>query len=72
MAVETDREGRQLAQRDANARAVERGQPLPFPNVWDVLDPTKVSSSASVEERLASVREFRRVCPTRPKRRHSI
>jgi hypothetical protein len=72
MTTQAERERRQLAQREANARAAERGEALPFPNVWDALDATKVPPSASVEQRLASVREFHRLCHPRPKRRHSI
>ncbi len=72
MTTQSDREQRRIAQREANELAAERGEPLPFPNVWDTLDTTKVPPSASVEERLASIREFHRICRPRPKRSHSI
>ena len=72
MTTQEERERRRLAQREANARAAEQGEPLPFPNIWDELDATKVPPSAPVEQRLASIREFRRICRPRPKRRHSI
>jgi hypothetical protein len=48
-----------LAQRAANARARERGEPLPYPNLWDTLDPTKLDGEPTHEALLASVAAFR-------------
>lgn len=62
-------------QRADNEAARRRGEPLPFPNRWDVLDPTKVDAASEdvTEERLlASTREFMRRCRPRPRRRHVI
>jgi len=42
-----EREGRALEQRAANDRAAQARQPLPFPNLWDRWDPTKVDRGAS-------------------------
>jgi hypothetical protein len=59
-------------QRAANAAAREAGAPLPHPNVWDVLDPTKVPSDATPEQLRASYEAFRRICRPRPCRRHTL
>ena len=45
-----DRVARAIAQRDANERAREAGQPLPYPNPWDALDPTKLPRDATAEQ----------------------
>lgn len=63
---------RALAERAANREASEKGLPLPFPNVWDALDPTKVPRDATPEEIAASYREFCKICPPRQKRRHTL
>jgi hypothetical protein len=71
--VEADaRERRAIAQREANARAAARGEPLPFPNPWDTLDPTKVGPDATPEEITASYREFRRRCRTKTRRQLTL
>ena len=60
---------RALAQREANARAKREGRPLPFPNPWDDLDPTKILPEDATPERLAArYREFNQLC-RRPKRK---
>ena len=61
-----------LAQRAANLRAATAGLPLPFPNVWDALDPTKAARDAAPAEILASHVEFRRRCRPRPRKRHAL
>lgn len=58
-----------MAQRQANERAAVRGEPLPFPNPWDVLDPTKVGPDAKPEQITASFREFSKRCRTQVRRR---
>ena len=63
---------RALAERRANAIAAAQGRPLPFPNIWDELDPTKVPRDASPEEIQRRYAEFRRLCPPRPKKRHVL
>lgn len=58
----------QHRQLEANRLAKQSGDPLPYPNLWDFLDPTKVDEGASPEEITASYREFRKICPpNRPK-----
>jgi hypothetical protein len=61
-----------LAERRANREAREKGLPLPFPNIWDELDPTKVSRDASPEEITARYREFCKICPPPRKRRYIV
>jgi len=60
-----------LAQREANARAAAAGEPLPYPNVWDALDPTKVDRDATPEQITQRVREFNRRC-RKPVKRYTI
>lgn len=59
------------AQRAANDRAAARGEPLPYPNFWDLHDPTKVQPGASAEEVHQRYLEFRKRCRT-PLKRHTI
>lgn len=61
-----------MAQREANARAAERGEPLPFPNPWDLWDPTKVPPDATPEQITASYRAFRALCRPAPVKRYTI
>lgn len=68
----TEREQRAAAQRDANAAARERGEPLPFPNPWDELDPTKVAVDATPDEVLRSHEAFNRICRPPPCIRHVL
>jgi hypothetical protein len=63
---------RALQQREANAAAYASGEPLPFPNIWDALDPTKVHPDATAAEIRASHREFDRLCRRRPRKRHVL
>lgn len=67
-----DRAMNALEQRATNERAAAAGEPLPFPNVWDALDPSKVAPGASPGEVAASHREFHRRCRPRPRKRHVI
>ncbi|MBN2194199.1 MAG: hypothetical protein JW751_15390 [Polyangiaceae bacterium] len=66
----TFEESRALAQRAANERAKAAGEPLPFPNVWDVLDPTKTAADATPDEIARSQAEFSRLCRRPPCRRY--
>ncbi len=66
------KEERALAQRAANAAAARDGRPLPYPNPWDVLDPTKLPRDASPEAYQQSYREFRKLCPPFQPKRHTI
>lgn len=59
-------------QRAANAAARDAGVALPYPNIWDVLDPTKVSPDATPEQLRASYEAFRHICRARPCRRHTL
>jgi hypothetical protein len=63
---------RAMAQRAANAEASRKGEPLPYPNMWDVLDPTKVERNATIEEIHRSYLEFAELCRSRPKKRHAL
>jgi hypothetical protein len=67
-----EQERRAVAQRLANARAVAEGRPLPHPNVWDRLDPTKVAPGATPEEIQASHDAFRGLCRPRARKRHRL
>ena len=62
-------EAEKLAQRRANAEAKARGAPLPHPNVWDALDPTKIPEDADEEAYAESVRAFTKLCPPKKPRR---
>lgn len=61
-----------LAQREANGQARDLGLPLPFPNIWDEWDPTKVDRDATIEEIHRRYQEFKKLCRRRPKRRHAL
>jgi hypothetical protein len=65
-------EERAVAERAVNKQAKELGLPLPYPNIWDLLDPTKVDQDATPEEIHKSYQEFRKLCPPRPRKRHVI
>lgn len=54
-----------MAQREANARAKAAGRPLPSPNLWDTLDPTKCAPGASTEEVQARYEHFTQICRKR-------
>ena len=56
-------------QRRANAKAKAEGKPLPYPSIWDTLDPTKVPEDATPEQVLESFRAFQRICRPRPRKR---
>ncbi len=69
----SDQEARALAQREANRRAAENGLPLPYPSVWDALDPTKIDPKDATPGALErSSREFRKLCRPRKRKRHSL
>ena len=63
---------RSLAERAANRRASTAGKPLPHPNLWDAVDPTKVDPGASAEAIHASALAFRALCPPRPRKKHYL
>ena len=63
---------RQMAERRANARAAKAGKPLPFPNIWDTWDPTKVPADATPEEIHRSYLEFTKICRPRPRKRYIL
>lgn len=63
---------RALEERAANERAQREGRPLPYPNPWDELDPTKLLPEEATPERIAErYREFCKLC-SRPKGRVHI
>jgi hypothetical protein len=63
---------RALSQRARNQRAAGDGRTLPFPNVWDAADPTKVVAPASDEMMQASYAAFRTLCRPRPRKQHRL
>jgi hypothetical protein len=65
-------EERAIAERGANARAAAEGMPLPFPNIWDTLDPTKVDRTATPAQVHASYLRFAMLCRPRPRIRHRL
>jgi hypothetical protein len=66
------KEERALAQRAANQKAAREGKPLPYPNPFDRLDPTKLPPDASPSQIMERHRKFREICrPFQPKR-HTI
>ncbi len=65
-------EASKLSQRQANERAEAAGQPLPYPNIWDELDPTKLDRGASPEEVHRRYLEFRKLCTPPECKRHTI
>ncbi len=56
----------------ANKAAKARGEPLPYPNMWDALDPTKVPEGATPEEITARYRAFQKICRPPECKRHTI
>jgi len=67
-----EQEQRAVLEREANAQAAAEGRPLPFPNVWDRLDPTKVPSGASPAEIHTSYLRFAELCRPRARKRHRL
>jgi hypothetical protein len=61
-----------VREREANAQAAAEGRPLPFANVWDHVDPTKVRRDATVAEVHASYLRFAELCRPRPRKRHRL
>ena len=73
--VKTDeQEARSLAERHANERARGSDEPLPYPNVWDQLDPTKLPRGKihSDEEVHRRYIEFCQLCPRPQKTKHTL
>lgn len=67
------KEARAEQERAANLAAELAGEPLPYPNLWDQLDPTKLAPGEDTPEARAQRRqEFRRRCRTRPRKRHVL
>ena len=65
-------ERRSEDERAANLRAVAEGRPLPSPNMWDRLDPTKVAPDAMPGEIQASFVRFQKLCRPRARIRHRL
>jgi hypothetical protein len=65
-------EERALRERQANEVAAAQRRPLPFPNIWDTLDPTKVASDATPSEVHASYLRFATLCRPRPRKVHRL
>ena len=66
------KEERALAQRAANDAAAREGKPLPYPNPWDILDPTKLPRDAPREACRQRYLEFRKLCPPFKPKRHTL
>jgi len=67
-----EQEQRALDQRHANEVAKREGRPMPFPNPWDIWDPTKLPAGASQEQILQRYREFSKICRKRKPKRYTI
>ena len=68
-----EQEARALAEREANLLAKEQGLPLPFPNPWDIWDPTKLDPEEATPEKIAErYREFCKLCPPRRRKFHIL
>jgi hypothetical protein len=65
-------ERRAEQERAANVRAAAEGRPLPSPNIWDRLDPTKVRPGATAEDIQASFARFQKLCRPRARIRHRL
>lgn len=65
-------EDRALRERSANDLAAAEGRPLPFPNIWDTLDPSKVAPGATPSEVHASYLRFTALCRPRQRKVHRL
>ncbi|MSP59020.1 MAG: hypothetical protein EXR72_01545 [Myxococcales bacterium] len=63
---------RAVAERAANERAARAGSPLPHPNPWDAIDPTKVARDATPEQIHRRYLEFNKLCPPRARKKHTL
>lgn len=63
---------RALAQREANQRAHASDRPLPYPNPWDAVDPTKLPPGASDEAHQTRYEAFRELCPPPRRIEHTL
>ncbi len=68
----TEQEARARAGRAANDLAKAEGAPLPYPNVWDLLDPTKLPADAPEDAMQASYARFHDFCRLPPRKRLSL
>ncbi len=67
-----EHEAQTMAEREANQAAFQAGQPVPFPNPWDVWDPSKLPRDAPPEAYPESYRAFTRLCRPKPRKRHVL
>lgn len=67
-----EQERRAESERAANDRAAAQGLPLPYPNLWDGIDPTKVAPGATEDELQASYAAFRTLCRPRARKQHRL
>jgi hypothetical protein len=56
------KEQRACAEREQNTAAKVERRALPYPNLWDVLDPTKQTTDTP-EQRAERYLAFNRLCP---------
>jgi hypothetical protein len=69
---DAEQQERAIREREANARAARDGAPLPFPNIWDAIDPTKVEKGATPAQIQASYLRFAELCRPRPRKQHRL
>jgi hypothetical protein len=67
-----EREQRAIERRQANAEAARTGRPLPHPNPWDALDPTKLDAAVDADAAAARYRAFCKLCPPRRWKTHVL
>lgn len=67
-----EKEARAIAQRAANAEAKARGEPMPYPNPWDGVDPTKLPEDATPEQITDRYKAFAKICRRAPTKRYTI
>jgi len=67
-----EHERRSMDQRNANEAAFRASETLPYPNPWDVWDPTKLPRDASPEAYQESYKAFRKRCQPKPRKRHIL
>ena len=67
-----EQQANQRQQLEANRLAHDAGEPLPFPGVWDSLDPTKLPEGATTEEIALRYQAFCKLCPPPRKIEYTI
>ena len=63
---------KQQSELEANYRAKESREPLPYPGVWDKIDSTKLAEGATAEEIALRYQAFCKLCPPPQKIKYTI